>query len=84
MHRLPREAWTLARVLGALLTKMGRTACCLAMLWAAGRQVYGPHSQNADSSPRAQGALRLGFKAKPKGKHGAPRNPIACGPAYAW
>ena len=27
-----------------------------------------PHSQNADSSPRAQGALGLGFKAKPKGK----------------
>ena len=33
----PRQAWTLARVLGALLTKMGRTACCLATLWAAGR-----------------------------------------------
>ena len=27
-----------------------------------------PHSQNADSSPRAQGALGLGFEAKPKGQ----------------
>ena len=38
-----------------------------------------PRSQNADSSPRAQGALGLGFEAKPKGKCGAPRAPIACG-----
>ena len=30
-----------------------------------------PRSQNADSSPRAQGALGLGFEAKPKGKCGA-------------
>ena len=36
-----------------------------------------PHSQDADSSPRAQGALELGFKAKPKGKCGAPRAPSA-------
>ena len=27
-----------------------------------------PRSQNADNSPRAQGALGLGFEAKPKGK----------------
>ena len=41
---------------------------------------YGdPRSQNADSSPRAQGALGLGFEAKPKGKCGVPRAPIACG-----
>ena len=39
-----------------------------------------PRSQNADSSPRAQGALGLGFEAKPKVKCGAPRAPIACGP----
>ena len=38
-----------------------------------------PRSQDADSSPRAQGALGLGFKAKPKGKCGAPRAPTACG-----
>ena len=38
-----------------------------------------PHSQNTDSSPRAQGALGLGFEAKPKVKHGAPRAPKACG-----
>ena len=38
-----------------------------------------PHSQDTDSSPRAQGALGLGFEAKPKVKYGAPRAPIACG-----
>ena len=38
-----------------------------------------PHSQNADSSPRAQGALGFGLAAKRKGKCGAPRAPIACG-----
>ena len=38
-----------------------------------------PHSQNTDSSPRAQGALGLGFEAKPKVKYGAPRAPKAWG-----
>ena len=38
-----------------------------------------PRSQNADSSPQAQGTLVLGFEAKPKGKCGAPRAPTACG-----
>ena len=38
-----------------------------------------PRSQDADSSPRAQGTLVLGFKAKPRGKCGAPRAPTACG-----
>ena len=40
----------------------------------AGKSGY-PHSQNADCSPRAQGALGLGFK----GKCGAPRAPTDCG-----
>ena len=41
---------------------------------------YGdPRSQNADSSPRAQGVLGLGFEAKPRVKYGAPRAPKACG-----
>ena len=35
-------------------------------------------SQDADSSPRAQAALGLGFEAKPKGKCGAPQAPTAC------
>ena len=39
-----------------------------------------PRSQNADSSPRAQGTLGLGFEAKLKVKCGAPRAPIAYGP----
>ena len=37
-----------------------------------------PRSQNADSSPRAQGALGLGFEVKPKVKRGAPQAPKAC------
>ena len=37
-----------------------------------------PHSQNADSSPRAQGALGLGFEAKPRGKCIAPPAPTTC------
>ena len=38
-----------------------------------------PHSKNANSSPRAQGALGLGFEAKPWVKCGALWAPIACG-----
>ena len=40
-----------------------------------------PSSQNADSSPRAQGTLGFGFEAKPRGKGEAPRAPIACEPS---
>ena len=36
-----------------------------------------PYSQNADSSPRAQGALGLGLAEKRRGKCGAPRAPSA-------
>ena len=38
-----------------------------------------PRSQNADSSPQAQGALGFGLAVKRKGKCGAPRAPTACG-----
>ena len=38
-----------------------------------------PRSQNTDSSPRAQGALGLGFEVKPKVKRGAPQARKACG-----
>ena len=38
-----------------------------------------PRSQNADSSPRAQGAPGLGLAEKRRGKREAPRAPIACG-----
>ena len=62
-----REAWPLARVLNALLMKMGRTGLLA-------KPHHGPQagksrdpcSQDGDSSPRAQGALGLGFEAKPK------------------
>ena len=43
-----------------------------------GRAGY-PLIQDADSSPRAQGALGFGFQVKPKGKCGAPRALTACG-----
>ena len=43
----------------------------------AGKSGY-PHSQNADSSPRAQGAPGLGLAEKRRGKCEAPRALIAC------
>ena len=63
-----------------LLLKLGHTGPLLETRRRpqAGKSVD-PHSQNADSSPRAQGALGLGLAAKPKGKCGAPRAPTACG-----
>lgn len=38
-----------------------------------------PRSHNADSSPRAQGAIGLGFTVKPRVKIGAPWAPKAYG-----
>ena len=68
--------------LECLLVKMGRTRPLDELHHGpqAGKS-RDPRSKNADSSPRAQGALGLGFEAKPKGKCGAPRAPTACGPA---
>ena len=72
----PRES------LECLLVKMGRTGPLVEPRRGlqAGKS-RDPRSQNADSSPRAQGALGLGFEEKPKDKCGAPRAPIACGTA---
>ena len=66
--------------LQSLLVKMGRTGLLAEPRRGpqAGKS-GGPISQNTDSSPWSQGALGLGFKAKPKGKCGAPRAPTACG-----
>ena len=55
--------------LGCLLVKMG----CMGLLAEPRRGLQAsksgdPRSQNTDSSPRAQGALGLGFEAKPKGQ----------------
>ena len=67
--------------LDSLLVKMGRIGLPAKPCYGPQAGKSGdPHSQNADSSPRAQGALGLGFEAKPKVKRGAPRAPIACGP----
>ena len=66
--------------LGCLLVKMGRTSPLAEPRHGPQASKSGdPRSQNADSSPRAQGALKLGFEAKPRGKCGAPRAPTACG-----
>ena len=67
--RPPREAWPLARVLNALLMKMGRTGLLAQPRRGPQAGKSGdPHSQDADCSPRAQGTLGLGFEAKPKGQ----------------
>ena len=66
--------------LGSVLVKMGHAGPPfeLRRRLRAGKSGY-PRIQNTDSSPRAQGALGLGFEAKPKGNCGAPRAPTACG-----
>ena len=66
--------------LECLLVKMGRTRLLVEPRRGPQAGKSGdPHSQNADSSPWAQCALGLGFKAKPRGKCGALRAPTACG-----
>src|SRR4051812_38817018 len=80
LFRPPREAWPLARVLSLVLMKMGHA-------WPpfeprrrpqAGKS-GDPHSQKADSSPRAQGAHGLCRAERRKGKGEAPRALTACG-----
>ena len=57
-----------------LLLKMGRTRPLVEPHFGPQAGMSGhPRSQDANSSPRAQGALGLGFEAKPKGKCGATR-----------
>ena len=71
--------------LECLLVKMGRTRALEQPR--RGPQVGksgDPHSQNADSRPRAQGVLGLGFEANPKVKCGAPQAPKACALVDAW
>ena len=63
-----------------LLQKLGRTGPSTEPRhWPQAGKSGHPRSQDADSSPRAQGALELGFEAKPKGKCGAPRALTAYG-----
>ena len=66
--------------LECLLVKMGRTGPLAEPRRGpqAGKS-RDPRYQNTDSSPRDQGALGLGFEAKPKVKCGAPQAPTACG-----
>ena len=80
LRRPPREAWPIVRVLNALSMKMGRAGPLAQPCRGPQAGKSGdPRSQNADSSPRAQGALGLGFEAKPKVKRGASWAPKACG-----
>ena len=66
--------------LECLLVKMGHTGPPTEPRCGPHAGKYGePHSQDADSSPLAQGALELGFEAKPKGKCEVPRVPTSCG-----
>ena len=59
--------------LESLLVKMGRTGLLVEPRRGPQAGKSGdPRSQNADSSPRAQGALGLGFGAKPRIKRVAP------------
>ena len=63
-----------------LLSKLGRTGPLVEPRRGPQAGKSGdPRSQNADSSPRAQGTLAVGFEAKPRGKCGVPRAPTACG-----
>ena len=67
--------------LALLVLKMGRTRPSMEPRGGlqAGRARY-PRIQDADSSPRAEGTLGLGFQAKLKGKSGAPRALISLRP----
>ena len=66
--------------LESLLVKIGRTRPPVEpRRGRQGGKSGDPRSQDADSSPRAQGVLGLGFKVKPKGKCRAPWAPSACG-----
>ena len=63
-----------------LLVKMGRTGLLVEPRHGPQAGKSGdPRSLDADSSPRAQGALGLGIEAKPRGKCRSPRAPTAYG-----
>ena len=66
--------------LECLLVKMGRTEPLVEPRRGLQAGKSGdPRSQDADSSPRAQGAFGLGFEENSRVKCGVPRAPIACG-----
>ena len=71
--------------LDCLLVKVGRTGPLVEPCRGPQAGKSGdPHSQNADSSPRAQGAPGLGLAGKRRGKGEAPRpqQPAALGAAW--
>ena len=66
--------------LGSMLVKMGRAGPPFEPRHRPQAGKSGdPRSQNADSSPRAQGAPGLGRAGRQKGKSEAPRALTACG-----
>ena len=69
--------------LESLLVKMGHTGLLVEPHHGPQAGKSGdPRSQNAGSSPRAQGALGLGFEVKPRGNGEEPRVLIACGSGW--
>ena len=71
--------------LECLLVKMGRTGPLVEPHHGPQAGKSGdPHSQNADSSPRAQGALRLGLaeKRRASADRRGPHQPAALGAAW--
>src|SRR3954467_9141025 len=78
--RPPHEAWPLARVLSLVWMRRGRVGPPLEPRRRPQAGKSGdPRSQNADSSPRAQGAHELGRAERRKGKGEAPRALTAYG-----
>ena len=71
--------------LGCFLVKMGHTGPLVEPRCRphAGKS-RDPYSQNAHSSPQAQGTLGLGFEVKPKGKRGAPQAQQPASLGAAW
>ena len=56
LRRPPREAWPLARVLGASLVRMGRMACWLSHTAPQAGKSGDPRSQNADVGVKTGGS----------------------------
>ena len=80
MRRPPREAWTLARVLDALLMKMGRTACWLNH--AVGRRQASlgtpvPRTPTVAPGPKARPDLASRQSQGSSPEHRGPQNPAA-------
>ena len=80
MHHPPREAWPLARVLDALLMKMGRTACWLSHT--VGRRQAGlgtpvPRTPTVAPGPKVRSGLASRRSQGSSTEHRGPQKPAA-------